>query len=155
MHVLAPSSRSREGGRREIRNQGSITSKKSNINMSQNKKIKKKNAKKVKIFTFFKNMDPELKSILIKCAGGLVLMIAVFTFVSMLSYLFTWSVDKDLLMNAGRDHLVLHLFGHDKIVNAPSGVVFPGVEAVRPPRINIFHIWIKMTEGINKSIFQK
>ena len=70
--------------------------------MSQNKKIKKKNGKKVKIFTFFKNMDPELKSILIKCAGGLVLMVAVFTFVSMLSYLFTWPVDKDLLMNAGR-----------------------------------------------------
>ena len=70
--------------------------------MSKNKKIKKKNARKVKIFTFFKNMDPELKSILIKCAGGLVLMVAVFTLVSMLSYLFTWSVDKDLLMNAGR-----------------------------------------------------
>ena len=70
--------------------------------MAQNKKTKKKIAKKVNPFTFFKNMDPELKSILIKCAGGLVLMIAVFTFVSMLSYLFTWSVDKDLLMNAGR-----------------------------------------------------
>ena len=47
-------------------------------------------------------MDPELKSILIKCAGGLVMLVALFTFVSMLSYLFTWSVDKDLLMNAGR-----------------------------------------------------
>ena len=70
--------------------------------MAQNKKTKKKIAKKGKFFAFFKNMDPELKSILIKCAGGLVLMIAVFTFVSMLSYLFTWSVDKDLLMNAGR-----------------------------------------------------
>ena len=51
---------------------------------------------------FFKNMDPELKSILIKCSGGLVMIIAVFTFLSMLSYLFTWSVDKDLLMNAER-----------------------------------------------------
>ena len=70
--------------------------------MAQNKKTKKKIAKKGNFFAFFKNMDPELKSILIKCAGGLVLMIAVFTFVSMLSYLFTWSVDKDLLMNAGR-----------------------------------------------------
>ena len=37
--------------------------------MSQNKKIKKKNARKVKVFTFFKNMDPELKSILLKCVG--------------------------------------------------------------------------------------
>ena len=70
--------------------------------MSQNKKIKKKNAKKSNFFAFFKNMDPELKSILIKCSGGLVMMIAVFTFVSMLSYLFTWSADKDLLMNAER-----------------------------------------------------
>ena len=70
--------------------------------MAQNKKTKKKNAKKGNFFAFFKNMDPELKSILIKCSGGLVLMMAVFTFVSMLSYLFTWSVDKDLLMNACR-----------------------------------------------------
>ena len=70
--------------------------------MAQNKKTKKKIAKKGNFFAFFKNMDPELKSILIKCSGGLVLMMAVFTFVSMLSYLFTWSVDKDLLMNAGR-----------------------------------------------------
>ena len=70
--------------------------------MSQNKKTRKKNAKKGNFFAFFKNMDPELKSILIKCSGGLVLMMAVFTFVSLLSYLFTWSVDKDLLMNAGR-----------------------------------------------------
>ena len=51
---------------------------------------------------FFKNMDPELKSILIKCSGGLVMIVAMFTFVSMFSYLFTWSVDKDLLMNAER-----------------------------------------------------
>lgn len=70
--------------------------------MSQNKKTRKKNAKKGNFFAFFKNMDPELKSILIKCSGGLVSMMAVFTFVSLLSYLFTWSVDKDLLMNAGR-----------------------------------------------------
>lgn len=70
--------------------------------MAQNKKTKKKNGKKVNLFTFFKNMDPELKSILIKCSGGLVMMMALFTFVSMLSYLFTWSIDKDLLMNAER-----------------------------------------------------
>lgn len=70
--------------------------------MAQNKKTKKKNAKKLNFFAFFRNMDPELKSILIKCSGGLVMLIALFTLVSMLSYLFTWSVDKDLLMNAGR-----------------------------------------------------
>ena len=64
---------------------------------------KKKNKKKSFVAKgFFKNLDPELKSILIKCSGGLVMIIAMFTFVSMLSYLFTWSVDKDLLMNAER-----------------------------------------------------
>lgn len=51
---------------------------------------------------FFRNMDPELKSILIKCSGGLFMIAALFTFVSMFSYLFTWSVDKDLIMNAER-----------------------------------------------------
>lgn len=70
--------------------------------MAQKKKTKTKTLKKRTFFTFFKEMDPELKSILIKCAGGLVMLVALFTFVSMLSYLFTWSVDKDLLMNAGR-----------------------------------------------------
>lgn len=50
--------------------------------MSQNKKAKKKNGKKVKRFTFFKNMDPELKSILLKCSGGLVMMMALFTFIN-------------------------------------------------------------------------
>ena len=67
------------------------------------KKIRKKSFSKG-LFKkgFFKNMDPELKSILIKCSGGLVMIVAMFTFVSMVSYLFTWSVDKDLLMNADR-----------------------------------------------------
>jgi S-DNA-T family DNA segregation ATPase FtsK/SpoIIIE len=51
---------------------------------------------------FFRNMDPELKSILLKCCGGVVMIIALFTFLSMFSYLFTWSVDKDLLLNAER-----------------------------------------------------
>ena len=87
-------------GKSEIKEAQQVRSAASN--MSQNKKIKKKNAKKSNFFAFFKNMDPELKSILIKCSGGLVMMIAVFTFVSMLSYLFTWSIDKDLLMNAER-----------------------------------------------------
>ena len=73
--------------------------------MAQNRKTKKNksNAKSWKsMFAFFRDMDPELKSILVKCAGGLVLLIALFTFVSMFSYVFTWSVDMDLLMNAER-----------------------------------------------------
>ena len=65
---------------------------------------KTKKTKKKSLFKkgFFKNMEPELKSILIKCSGGLVMIVALFTFVSMFSYLFTWSADKDLLMNAER-----------------------------------------------------
>jgi len=69
--------------------------------MTQKKKIRS-TKKKGKFFSFFSDMDPELKSILIKCLGGVVLLFALFTFVSMLSYLFTWSADKDLLMNAQR-----------------------------------------------------
>ena len=46
--------------------------------MAQNRKTKKNksNAKSWKsMFTFFRDMDPELKSILVKCAGGLVLLV--------------------------------------------------------------------------------
>ena len=70
--------------------------------MAEKKSLKKGKKKTFWKKGFFKNMDPELKSILIKCSGGLVMLIALFTFVSMFSYLFTWSVDKDLLMNPDR-----------------------------------------------------
>lgn len=61
------------------------------------KKTKTVKQKEKRLFSFFSDMDPELKSILIKCTGGLVLLITLFTAVSMISYLFTWQVDQSLL----------------------------------------------------------
>ena len=63
------------------------------------RKVKTKTAKQKekRLFSFFSDMDPELKSILIKCAGGLVLLFTLFTLVSMVSYLFTWQTDQSLL----------------------------------------------------------
>ena len=60
-------------------------------------KTKTVKQKEKRLFSFFSDMDPELKSILIKCTGGLVLLITLFTFVSMVSYLFTWQTDQSLL----------------------------------------------------------
>lgn len=65
--------------------------------MAVKKTIGKTRQKEKKIFSFFADMDPELKSILIKCIGGVVLLITVLTLISMLSYLFTWTSDQSLL----------------------------------------------------------
>ena len=65
--------------------------------MAAKKTIGKTRQKEKKIFSFFADMDPELKSILIKCIGGVVLLITVLTLISMLSYLFTWTSDQSLL----------------------------------------------------------
>ena len=51
---------------------------------------KKKNAKK---------MDPQLKSNLLKVSGAAVMVFALFSLVSVLSYLFTWHTDQSLLSN--------------------------------------------------------
>ena len=59
--------------------------------MAAKKVTKNRRQKEKKFFSFFADMDPELKSILIKCVGGVVLMVTAFTLVSMLSYLFTSS----------------------------------------------------------------
>ncbi len=60
------------------------------------KKIKTAKQKEKRFFSFFADMDPELKSILLKCAGVLVFLFTVFTFVAMFSYMFTWQPDKSL-----------------------------------------------------------
>lgn len=65
--------------------------------MAAKKTIGKTRQKEKKIFSFFADMDPELKSILIKCIGGVVLLITALTLISMLSYLFTWTSDQSLL----------------------------------------------------------
>ena len=61
------------------------------------KKSKTSKQKEKRLFSFFSDMDPELKSILIKCTGGLVALVTLFTLVSMTSYLFTWQTDQSLL----------------------------------------------------------
>lgn len=63
------------------------------------KKIKTAKQKEKRSFSFFADMDPELKSILLKCAGVLVFLFTVFTFVAMTSYMFTWQPDKSLFSN--------------------------------------------------------
>ena len=65
--------------------------------MAAKKVTKNRRQKEKKFFSFFADMDPELKSILIKCVGGVVLLVTAFTLVSMLSYLFTWTSDQSLL----------------------------------------------------------
>ena len=64
------------------------------------KKTKTGRQKEKRFFSFFSDMDPELKSILIKCTGGLVALLTLFTLVAMVSYLFTWQTDQSLLSEA-------------------------------------------------------
>ncbi len=65
--------------------------------MAAKKTIGKTRQKEKKFFSFFADMDPELKSILIKCVGGAVLLITAFTLIAMVSYLFTWTSDQSLM----------------------------------------------------------
>ena len=66
--------------------------------MAVRKNIKNTTRQKEKrFFSFFADMDPELKSILVRCTGGLVLLVTVLTLISMISYLFTWQIDQSLL----------------------------------------------------------
>lgn len=48
-------------------------------------------------FSFFSDMDPDKKSNLLKCAGVAVFVFVIFTFLSIVSYLFTWKADQSLL----------------------------------------------------------
>lgn len=68
------------------------------------KKTKTTKQKEKRLFSFFADMDPELKSILLKCAGVLVFLFTVFTFVAMFSYMFTWQPDKSLFSNPDMMH---------------------------------------------------
>lgn len=56
-----------------------------------------KQSEKLPRFSFFSDMSPERKSNLLKCAGVAVFVFVVFTFVSIVSYLFTWKADQSLL----------------------------------------------------------
>ena len=61
-----------------------------------NKKTQVKNEKRG-LFSFFSDMDVEKKSNLLKYSGIAVLVFALFTLVSVCSYLFTWQADQSLM----------------------------------------------------------
>ena len=63
------------------------------------RKKSKAGAKKEKRvrFSFFSDMNPDTKSIVLKGLGLAVAVFTVFTFIASLSYLFTWKVDQSLL----------------------------------------------------------
>ncbi len=67
--------------------------------MTAKKKSTKKDKRKEKRFrfSFFSDMNPETKSILLKTAGILVGLVTVFTLVATVSYLFTWKIDQSLM----------------------------------------------------------
>ena len=48
---------------------------------------------------FFIDIDPDKKSNILKYTGIAVLVFALFTLISTLSYLFTWQADQSLLSN--------------------------------------------------------
>ena len=50
-------------------------------------------------FSFFSDMDPQKKSNLLKYSGAALMVFALFTLVSVFSYLFTWHTDQSLLDN--------------------------------------------------------
>ena len=64
--------------------------------MAQNKKMNKKKEKR-NGFSFFSNMDPDRKSLILKVAGLIVGIFAIFTLVASVSYLLTWQQDQSLM----------------------------------------------------------
>ena len=63
--------------------------------MAKSKKINKK--EKRNGFSFFSNMDPDKKSLIIKVTGLLVGVFALFSLVASVSYLLTWQEDQSLM----------------------------------------------------------
>ena len=53
-----------------------------------------------KRFSFFSELDQEKKSNILKCTGAVVMILALLTLVSTISYLFTWQADQSLLSQA-------------------------------------------------------
>lgn len=65
--------------------------------MAARKKTKDTRKEKRVRFSFFSDMNPDTKSVILKGLGLLVGVFAVFTFVASLSYLFTWQADQSLM----------------------------------------------------------
>ena len=64
--------------------------------MAAKTKTTKKNEKRIS-FSFFSSLTPEKKSAVLKYTGLTVFVLALFTLVSTVSYLFTWDTDQSLL----------------------------------------------------------
>ena len=62
---------------------------------------------------------------------------------------------KDLAVDGGGGDFIRNPVGYDKVVDAPSGVVLPGVEAVAPPTVDTGGIRVEVSEGIRKACIQK
>ncbi len=60
-------------------------------------KARDKGKEKRARFSFFSDMNPDTKSIILKGLGIIVAVFTVFTLVSALSYLFTWETDQSLM----------------------------------------------------------
>ena len=54
------------------------------------------------MFRFWRNMDDDDKSRLVRIIGLVVALAAVFTLLSTVSYFFTWKADQSSLTSAGR-----------------------------------------------------
>ena len=67
--------------------------------MAAKRKTNKNDKRKEKLdrFSFFSDMDPDTRSVLLKGLGLVVAVFTVFTAVSILSYLFTWKADQSLM----------------------------------------------------------
>ncbi len=67
--------------------------------MAAKKKTKTNDRKKEKRarFSFLSDMNPDMKSIILKGLGCAVAVFTVFTFIASLSYLFTWEIDQSLM----------------------------------------------------------
>ena len=63
----------------------------------RNRKANDKRKEKRKRFSFFSDMNPDTKSIVLKGLGIIVAVFTVFTLVATVSYLFTWKTDQSLM----------------------------------------------------------
>ena len=58
---------------------------------------------------------------------------------------------EDVPIDGGVRHLLTQAIGHQKVVDAPPGVVLPGVEAVAPPGVGAGDAGVPIPEGIGEA----